>query len=354
MRKLQSLWVAAATSIVLAFSVQAYGDEFTGTVVGVDLGAGFPVSEFQDTAKAGGVVAPFIGYRFSSGGYALTPMIRTQFGFFPARKQTVEFAPGTGPKAGNNQVVRRRTVDSEVQTVFAGTGGFRLSMIDSSKEIFIGGHGGYYTDLGVGPIREGGPGFTLEAGLNYQLLEHTQVGLFIRRDEAFMRANLQPADDDDRLEYVTTGLTITQLLPAAAAPPPPAPPPPPPPPAPVAEPEMPEITKKIVLRGVTFDFDSDRLSSDATPILDEAVKALAEAGDAKVSIEGHTDATGPEAYNLGLSRRRAASVSKYLASKGVDSGRLQTSGFGEERPVAANDSRDGRAQNRRVELRVAE
>ena len=117
---------------------------------------------------------------------------------------------------------------------------------------------------------------------------------------------------------------------------------------------MPEVTKKIVLRGVNFAFDSDRLSSEATPILDEAVRVLKESGDVSVSIEGHTDSTGPEQYNLGLSQRRAAAVSGYLSENGIDAGRLQTSGFGEEKPVASNETREGRAQNRRVELKVSE
>lgn len=352
MRRLECLWVAAAASIVLIFAVPAFGDDYSGTIVGTDVGAAIPVSEFQDTAKIGGVVAPFIGHRFSNRGYAFTPMVRTQFAFFPAKGQTIIYPPGQEPSAGGNRIVRARTIDSDVQTLFGGTAGFRLSSIDSTKEIFIGGHGGYYTDLGMGPVRGGGMGFSIEAGLNYQLLERTQVGLFVRRDEAYIPGNLNPAEQDDNLEYITTGLTVTQQVTYPAEPPPP---PPPPPPAPAAEePEMPEVTKKIVLRGVTFAFDSDRLSSDATPILDEAVKVLKDAGDVAVSIEGHTDATGPESYNLGLSQRRAASVSKYLSDNGIDAERLNTTGFGEEKPVASNATREGRAQNRRVELRVEE
>lgn len=351
MRKRESLWVAAAASIVLTFSVQAFGDEFSGTVLGVDLGAGIPVSEFQDSANVGGIVAPFLGYRLSGGGYAFTPIARTQFGFFPAKDQNIVFEEGQEPSHGDNQIVRQTIVESDVQTLFAGTGGFRVSLIDNTKEIFLGAHGGYYTDLASGPIRGAGPGFSLEAGLNYQLLEHTQFGIFVRRDEAYMRGNLDPKDKDDHLEYITTGITLTQLVPAAAPPPPP---PPPPAPTPEPEPEMPAVKKKIILRGVTFAFDSDRLSSDAKPILDEAVNTLKAAGDVKVSIEGHTDSTGPSEYNLGLSRRRAASVNKYLVDNGIAGDRLQTEGFGEERPVASNETREGRAQNRRVELQVSE
>lgn len=352
MRKLENLWVAAAASIALTFSVQARGDQFSGTVVGIDLGAGIPVSEFQDSAKVGGIAAPFIGYRFSGGGYALTPMVRTQWGFFPGKDQDIIYPAGQEPSAGDNRIVTRRIHESDVQTLFAGTGGFRLSMIDDTKEIFGGAHGGYYTDLGSGPVRGAGAGFSLEVGANYWIAENTQIGVFVRRDEAYMRGNIRPGDEDQHLEYITTGLTLTQTFPKAEPPPPP---PPPPPPAPTPEPEaMPEVQKKIVLRGVNFAFDSDRLSEEAKPILDQAASALKEAGDVQVSIEGHTDAVGSDAYNLGLSRRRAASVRKYLEESGVDTSRLSTEGFGESQPVASNETAEGRAQNRRVELRVAE
>lgn len=353
MRKLENLWVAAAASIALTFAVQAHGDQFTGYVLGGDLGAAIPVSEFQDSANVGGLVAPFFGYRFSKDGYALTPMLRTQWGFFPAKDQDITYPVGQEPSAGDNRVIRRRIVESDMQSLFAGTGGFRVSMIDATKEIFFGAHGGYYTDLASGPVRGAGPGFSIEVGINYQMLERTQIGVFVRRDEAFMDGSLQPGNEDRNLEYITTGLSLTQLFPAAAAPPPPAPPPPPPPATPAPEP-TPEVQKKIILRGVNFAFDSDRISEEAKPILDQAASTLKEAGDVNVSIEGHTDSVGSEEYNLGLSRRRAASVSNYLEQSGIDSSRLQTSGFGESQPVASNETAEGRAQNRRVELRVGE
>ncbi len=351
MRKLENLWVTAAAFVVLTFSVQAHAD----TLIGVDLGAGIPVAEFQDAAKLGGVVAPFVGYRLMSGNFALTPMVRTQFGFFQAKDQDITFAAGEEPRLGDDRVIRRRIVESDLQTLFAGTGGFRLSLLDETKEFFLGAHGGYYTDLGGGPVRGAGPGFSLELGFNYKVLENTQIGAFIRRDEAHMQANLDPFNRDDNLEYLTTGLSFIQRIPSAvAAAPPPPPPPPPPAPTPAPEPEMPEVQTKIVLRGVTFAFDSDRLSQEATPILDQAATTLKEAGEVSISVEGHTDSVGSNEYNLDLSRRRAESVRKYLETQGVDAARMTTRGFGEENPVATNDTSEGRAQNRRVELRVAE
>lgn len=130
--------------------------------------------------------------------------------------------------------------------------------------------------------------------------------------------------------------------------------PPPPRPAPAPEP-MPEVAgERIVLRGVNFDFDKSNIRPDAAVILDEAVRMIGSGSGPAVSIEGHTDWIGTDAYNQGLSERRANSVQGYLIDHGVDASRLSTVGFGEGRPIASNETRDGRALNRRVELQVAE
>lgn len=129
---------------------------------------------------------------------------------------------------------------------------------------------------------------------------------------------------------------------------PPAPPPPPPP----RVEAPPPAPKKIVLRGVNFDFDKSNIRADAAPVLDEAALILKENPSVRVSVEGHTDAIGTNAYNQALSLRRANAVKAYLVKHGVGADRLQVSGFGESMPVASNDTNDGRAQNRRVELKV--
>jgi len=127
-----------------------------------------------------------------------------------------------------------------------------------------------------------------------------------------------------------------------AAPPPPAPPPPPP------------VQKKIVLRGVNFDFNKANIRADAVPILREAATILKDNASIRVSVEGHTDAIGSEEYNLKLSLRRANAVKDFLVREGIAESRLSTRGFGKTQPVASNDTADGRAQNRRVELKVTE
>ncbi len=128
------------------------------------------------------------------------------------------------------------------------------------------------------------------------------------------------------------------------------PPPPPPPPAP--PPPPPVVKQKIVLRGVNFDFDKSTIRPDAAEILSEAARILREEPDVRVSVDGHTDARGTDEYNQRLSERRAEAVVDRLIELGVSRGRLQPQGFGESRPVASNDTEEGRAQNRRVELNV--
>ncbi|HUI28502.1 MAG TPA: OmpA family protein [Candidatus Kryptonia bacterium] len=127
-----------------------------------------------------------------------------------------------------------------------------------------------------------------------------------------------------------------------------------PPPAPVAAPAPAPLPakKKIVLRGVNFDFDKSNIRADAAPVLDEAASTLKEATTISIAVEGHTDSRGSDEYNQGLSERRANAVRDYLADHGIDKSRMTAAGFGESRPVASNDTDEGRAQNRRVELRV--
>jgi OOP family OmpA-OmpF porin len=103
--------------------------------------------------------------------------------------------------------------------------------------------------------------------------------------------------------------------------------------------------------GINFEFDSAKLTSDSKAALDDALKILNRHADLNVEIAGHTDSVGAESYNQGLSERRANSVRDYLVSNGIDAGRLTTKGYGESEPVADNATKEGRAKNRRVEMR---
>lgn len=103
---------------------------------------------------------------------------------------------------------------------------------------------------------------------------------------------------------------------------------------------------------VLFDFDQDTLRPDARDTLVEVVEVLEFYEGAPVEVIGHTDARGAEAYNDALSLRRAEAVRAHLAGAGIDPGRLTVDGRGAREPVAANDTDEGRQQNRRVEVLV--
>jgi OOP family OmpA-OmpF porin len=102
---------------------------------------------------------------------------------------------------------------------------------------------------------------------------------------------------------------------------------------------------------VHFRTDSAQILPESYPELDTAVAFLNTVSFATGVIEGHTDSTGADAYNLKLSQRRAESVVQYLVSKGIAASRLTAQGFGETMPVADNATAEGRALNRRVLLR---
>ena len=101
---------------------------------------------------------------------------------------------------------------------------------------------------------------------------------------------------------------------------------------------------------VMYDFDSAEIKSEAFPMLDEAVLILKKNPEIKVEIDGHTDNRGSAAYNMNLSERRAKAVMKYFVDNGVEAERLTTKGFGFTQPAVSNDTEQGRAKNRRVEL----
>ena len=109
--------------------------------------------------------------------------------------------------------------------------------------------------------------------------------------------------------------------------------------------------KTLVLEGVNFALNSADLTPESYQILDRVVTGLNDWPEVRVEIGGHTDSTGEDAYNMGLSQRRAESVRSYLVSKGVKASRLEAKGYGETKPVASNDTNEGRAKNRRVELK---
>jgi len=113
-----------------------------------------------------------------------------------------------------------------------------------------------------------------------------------------------------------------------------------------------EINKSghVAVYGIEFDTGKATLKPESEKVLAQVLQLLKDQPGWKLRIEGHTDSTGAKAANQILSQQRAASVTDWLAGKGVERARLAPAGLGDTRPVADNSTEEGRARNRRVEL----
>jgi OOP family OmpA-OmpF porin len=151
-----------------------------------------------------------------------------------------------------------------------------------------------------------------------------------------------------------SGLKILGTLPPA----PPKPKPPPPPPPPPARAKI--VENKIVIdEKIQFEYDKAIILEVSHGILDEVVKVMKENPQVKkVRVEGHASDEGRGAaaneYNKRLSDKRAGAVKDYLISKGIEAGRLESIGYGVDKPIAGNDTEEGREKNRRVEFNILE
>jgi outer membrane protein OmpA-like peptidoglycan-associated protein len=114
----------------------------------------------------------------------------------------------------------------------------------------------------------------------------------------------------------------------------------------------PAAKKQVTFEDVHFDFDRYTLRAEATRILDEAIKAMQDDANLRLTIEGHTCNIGTTEYNLALGERRAAAVRDYLSSRGVNAGRLQVVSYGEERPRHDNSREETRRLNRRAAMTI--
>ncbi len=108
----------------------------------------------------------------------------------------------------------------------------------------------------------------------------------------------------------------------------------------------------IVLNNIFFDFNKAVLKSESFPELNRIVDLMKNKSTMTVEISGHTDATGPDDYNMLLSEWRAKAVSTYLIEKSIDKNRITVTFFGETKPTSTNDTKDGRQKNRRVEFKI--
>jgi len=112
---------------------------------------------------------------------------------------------------------------------------------------------------------------------------------------------------------------------------------------------------ELVLRmpsGITFQVDHSDIQPQFQSTLNQVAQTLASYNQTYIDVLGHTDATGSDAYNQALSERRAQSVANYLSARGVAAARIGIRGYGESQPIASNDTGAGRAENRRVEIKV--
>ena len=108
----------------------------------------------------------------------------------------------------------------------------------------------------------------------------------------------------------------------------------------------------MILMGVNFDFNSDRLKPESYPILFHAAKVLKQNPDMKVEIQGYTDNIGSDKANKSISQKRADAVKNYLIARGISADRLKAVGYGEANPIGDNKDAAGRAMNRRIEFKI--
>ncbi len=238
--------------------------------------------------------------------------------------------------------------DAPDKDYFAGGGGINLFPDPS---------GGFYIHGDV----MGGDATYYNAGIGY---EFAGVGSTLRLEA------LYHVDDDADVEEPQ--FNIGWRIPLGAKAPAPTPEPvrivpvipmPTPAPTPVPSCELPATAgagsmagcgpgDQFVLRGVNFEFDQSRLTTNAKTILDPVAAELVARPAIDIEIQGHTDSKGSDAYNQKLSEKRAASVVQYLEDKGVAGERMDSTGYGESMPIADNATDEGRELNRRVELKV--
>ncbi|PRP91630.1 Outer membrane porin F precursor [Enhygromyxa salina] len=118
-----------------------------------------------------------------------------------------------------------------------------------------------------------------------------------------------------------------------------------------------EVPKEVqdftgAIKGITFDTNKDTIRKSSIKILDKAVKVLSDNPEIRIKISGHTDSKGDRDHNLDLSSRRAEAVKKYLVEHGIKESRMTTAGYGPDKPIDTNDTKAGRAYNRRIEFEI--
>lgn len=319
--KPSQLWQVLAIAGVLVCTGVAVADDQDHVLGGVEVGGVGVLAPLERYASTGATLSPFLAYMYKN---VIGAMGQLHVIGLPNRDRVGE-------------------LDSDATWVLGASVGPRLDIPLGDIRVYGTWQAGMFTGLAPhSPVTDTSWGFSTGGGATLPVTGKLRFGGFCKYNRLYQRAH--NAGD---VRYVTAGLNLTYDFTS----------PPPPPPKVVAAPAptpapAPPAKKKIVLRGVNFDFDKASIRADSRPVLDEAVQTLKAESAITITAEGHTDSVGAEPYNQQLSERRAAAVRDYLVKGGIDAARIQTQGLGESQPVASNDTADGRAQNRRVELRV--
>lgn len=335
--------------------------------VGLDLGVAQPTNDnYNAHAHTGIATAPYFGFMFTEN-LGLRADIHATF----------------NPPDDDNRGIAD---EEDWSTLLGFTVGPRVALpLGPLFELHADGGVGAFTGLS-GRLTQTDWGFSFGAGLDFYVAPRWALGVYGRWNGAAIApvphylpprvVSGRPQNPEDQgpadIRWASAGIGLRydfrKAPPAvelrapepwagtvapAYEPPRPAPTPaqlPPPPPTDVRLP--PPAPRRIVLHNVHFAYDEARIQRDSYALLDDAAGQLRELGWPDVTVEGHTDARGTDAYNLRLSQQRAEAVRRYLIDRGAPAASLRAVGFGESRPIADNDSAEGRSRNRRVELEI--
>jgi outer membrane protein OmpA-like peptidoglycan-associated protein len=294
-------------------------------LAGTELGAVWPLGPMRSFNKDGGSFSPYVAYKYNR----------------------LVGVMGNLHIVGLPNQDRPNQLDNDATWIGGATIGPRIDIPISDVEVYGTAQAGIYTGLAPNSsVTDTSWGGNAGGGMSLPVFfPGFRFGLFAK-----WHYLAQQSHGNGDARFVVGGINLEYNFSHV--------PPPKPTPKPVAQAAAPTpapaTSKKIVLRGVNFDFDKSNIRADARPILDEAIATLKAEGTITIVCEGHTDSRGTDEYNQKLSQRRAQSVKEYLVKGGVPADRIKVEGLGESKPVASNDTDDGRAQNRRVELRVAD
>ena len=363
------LRLAVAAAFIASAPLMAQAGD--GPYVGVEGGANFESP--QNLRQSGGIVDTLhfdTGWAAGLvGGYSFANGFRPELELDHRRNQIKNDSFGSGVSGFENadSAMGNLWYDFKAPTGFfsvahpyvgGGVGGVRFA----NRGVTAGG-GSLNNDFATKLGYQGG------AGVGFDVTPH----LTLSADYRYLQTNRgsfdlgvgAPVSARYRAQTAMLGVRYSFGEEPAAPPPPPAPlppppPPPPPPPAPVCNPpagfqvdaNCHIIEQSVIIRAVDFEFNKAQLTVPAQQTLDGVATALAAQPDLNVEIQGHTDSIGAAAYNQKLSQKRADAVKAYLVSKGVNASELTAKGFGKTKPIASNDTAEGRAQNRRVEFEV--